>query len=82
MGVALGFQVYPLTALYTTIPDLVVPPTLFITCLVCQFLYPLHISDVALDDAQRVLQEVGKRYSAEVIKALLQELVLSFGQPA
>ena len=76
VGFALGFHFYPLPTHGTTIPDLVILLTLVVTCLVCGLLYPLHIPHITLDDSQRVLQEVGKRYSSEVVKALLQEVML------
>ena len=81
MRVAIRFDVYTLSTHGTEIPDLVFLFRLFIAFIQLFFSYLLDIGHLKLEEAQRVLNEVSKRYPSQVLKALFQQVVLVFGKP-
>ena len=73
MRLTIGGHIYTLSTHITEIPDFTVLYTLGVAFTPGCLSYLLDIGHFELQETQRVLNKVGKRYSPQVIKALLQQ---------
>ena len=78
MVIAVGGHVYSLPTHSAIVPDLAVFFRLVVAFFKSSVFYLLDVGHFKLQETQRVLNEVGKRYPSQVLKALLQQVINVF----